>query len=262
MNRHQINGLAYYTFPSLDPFPELVHAVTTRHGGVSTGPYATLNLAKGLGDDPAAVEENVHRVCAAIGASREQLIRPRQRHTANVRRVGLAERGQILDGYDVLITDRPGALLLLLYADCAPVLIYDPRHRALALAHSGWRGTVLGAARAAVDALGREFGSRPGELVAAIGPSIGPCCYEVGAEVVDAVRATFTRPDSLLPVHPGGRSHFDLWAANYCWLAAAGVRQVEVAGLCTACHTDEFYSHRAEGGRTGHFGALMGLRDW
>jgi YfiH family protein len=260
MNRHQLNGLAYYTFPSLDPFRELVHAVTTRHGGVSTGQYATLNLSKTLGDDPEAVEENMSRVCAAVSVRREQLVSPRQRHTARVRRVGPDDRDQTLDGYDVLITDQPGVPLLLVYADCVPVLIYDPRHRALALAHSGWRGTVLGAVRAAVDALGREFGSRPARLIAAIGPSIGPCCYEVGDEVADVVRATFPRPAGLLPVRSPGRLHFDLWAANYRWLTAAGVRQIEVARLCTACHTDEFYSHRAEGGQTGHFGTVMGLR--
>ena len=261
MNRHQPNGLAYYTFNALDAFPELVHGVTARHGGVSAGQYASLNLSNGLGDDPAAVAENLSRTCAAFGVRREHLVSPNQRHTANVRRVGAADRGHIWPGYDTLITDEPGVPLLLRYADCTPVLIYDPAHHALALIHSGWRGTVHGAARVAVDALASEFGSRPAEMVAAIGPSIGPCCYEVGEDVIAAVHATFDQPAELLPIRNGSRPHFDLWAANLRWLAEAGIRRIEVAEICTACRTDEFYSHRAERGKTGHFGALMMLRD-
>jgi copper oxidase (laccase) domain-containing protein len=120
---------------------------------------------------------------------------------------------------------------------------------------------VLGAARAAVAALSQAYGSRPADLIAGIGPSIGPCCYEVGDDVAAAVRAVFDRPEELLPA-PAGQAHrrFDLWAANRRWLTDAGVRQVEVAGLCTACRVDEFYSYRAEQGKTGHFGAIMALR--
>ena len=110
-----------------------------------------------------------------------------------------------------------------------------------------------------MEALASEYGSRPAELVAAIGPSIGPCCYEVGEDVIDAVHATFDRPADLLPSRNGSRPHFDLWAANRRWLAEAGVRQIEVAEICTACRMDEFYSHRAERGKTGHFGAVMML---
>ena len=260
MQRHQTNGLAYYTFSSLDAYPELIHGITTRHGGVSRGRYATLNLGRTLGDAPEAVEENVRRVSATLGVRREHLVSPRQRHTANVCRVSKDDWGHVLDGYDVMITDRPGVPILMVYADCTPVLIYDPAHHALALVHSGWRGTVQGAPRAAVEALRRAYGSRPADLVAAIGPSIGPCCYEVGGEVVDAVRATFSRPEELLPVGLSGRHHLDLWAANRRWLTDAGVQHIETSEICTACHTDEFYSHRAEAGRTGHFAAVMALR--
>lgn len=260
MNRHQTNDVAYYTFDALDAFGELIHAVTTRHGGVSTGQWSSLNLTKSTGDDPEAVEENLRRVSGAFALRREDLISPNQRHTANAARVGQADRGRILAGYDILVTDEPGTPLLLRYADCTPVLIYDPTHRALALIHSGWRGTVQAAGRVAVETLSREFGSRPGDMVAAIGPSIGPCCYEVGDEVTDAVRAAFTRADGLLPSLNGGRRHFDLWAANRRWLQEAGVGRIELAEVCTSCHTDDFYSHRREQGRTGHFGAVMALR--
>jgi polyphenol oxidase len=265
MIRHESAGLNYYTFTSLDAYGELRHAVTGRHGGVSTGPYASLNITKGSGDDPALAEENLQRVCHTLNVRRDHVVSPNQRHTANVCRVDQGHRGQVVPGYDILITDQPGVPLLLRYADCVPVLIYDPAHHALALVHSGWRGTVQGATRAAVEALSANYGSRPGEMVAAIGPSIGPCCYEVGEDVVSAVHDTFSQPDELLHANgqrPSfGRLHFDLWAANARWLAEAGVCRVEIAEICTACHTDEFFSYRGSGGKTGHFGALMELVD-
>jgi polyphenol oxidase len=259
MQAHISDGVRYYTFSSLEPFGELRHAITARHGGVSRGPYATLNLTKN-GDDPEAVEQNLQRACAALEVRREDLVSPNQRHTANVRRVDQSHRGTVLPGFDVVITDRPRVPVLLRYADCVPVMIYDPPHHALAVVHSGWRGTIQGAARAAVEALHSEYGSRPGDMVAAIGPSIGPCCYEIGQEVASAVRGAFESPETLLLQRRTGRPHFDLWAANVRWLAGAGVRQIEVAEVCSACHVAEFFSYRAGGGQTGHFGALMELR--
>jgi YfiH family protein len=227
---------------------------------VSEGPYTSLNLTKGTGDDPAAVDTNLENLCRALGLRREYLVSPNQRHTANVRRVGIDDRGSVCPGYDVLVTDRPDVPVLLRFADCTPVLIYDPIHRALAVAHSGWRGTVQGSTRAAVEALRREYGSHPSAMVAAIGPSIGPCCYEVGEDVVDAVHTAFTAADGLLPRRASGRHHFDLWAANRRLLAEAGIHQIATSEVCTACRADEFFSYRASGGRTGHFGALMALR--
>jgi hypothetical protein len=259
LNRHERDSLVYYTFPALERYGELVHAVTTRHGGVSSGPYSSLNLTRAVGDAPEAVEENLRRVAGALGLRREDLVSPTQRHTANVQRVGHGDRGSICESCDTLLTDTPGVPVLLRFADCTPILIYDPAHRAFALVHSGWRGTVQAAARAAVEALEQSFGSRPADLVAAVGPSIGPCCYEVGDEVTGAVRAAFDDADGLLPVVTNGRHHFDLWAANRRWLEQAGVGTVEVAGLCTACRVDDFYSHRRERGKTGHFGAVMCL---
>jgi YfiH family protein len=260
MHRLEPDGLAFYAFESLEGFPELVQAITTRQGGVSVGPFASLNLSTGRGDDPLAVEENLRRVAGALGLRRQDLVSPTQRHTANVRRVDAADRGRIQCGCDALVTDRADVPLLLRYADCVPVLIYDPVHRAIALVHSGWRGTVLGAPTEAVASMVREFGSRPAEMVAAIGPSIGPCCYEVGDEVVDAVRQAFSRSESLIPARPAGRRCLDLWAANHRLLSESGVQRIEVSELCTACHTEDFYSHRAENGKTGHFGAVMSLR--
>ena len=197
MNRHDHNGLVYYTCASMDSFPELGHGITTRLGGASSGAYATLNLTKN-GDDVAAVEENLARVCAALAVRRDGLVCPSQCHSANVRRVDRSDCGQVLPGYDALITDQTEVPILLRFADCVPVLIYDPCRHAMALVHSGWRGTVLGTTRAAVAALVSSYGCRPEDMVAAIGPSIGPCCYEVGQDVVDAVLGAFGLPPHSL----------------------------------------------------------------
>ena len=193
--------------------------------------------------------------------SRADLVSPNQRHTARAQQVGRAERGRIISETDTLFTDEAGVPILLRFADCAPILLYDPARHACAVVHSGWRGTVAGAVPAAIHALGQAFGSRPQDLVAGIGPCIGPCCYEVGHDVVDAVRSVFHRAEELLPRNGGDRRHFDLWTANLRWLAESGVQRVEVAEVCTACHMDEFFSYRGGRGHTGHFGALMMLRD-
>ncbi len=260
MNRHESAGIVYYTFESFDGYGDIIHGITTRHGGVSTGHWSSLNLTKGNGDDPLAVEENLRRAAGALGVSREDLVSPNQRHTARAQQVGRAERGRIISETDTLFTNEAGVPILLRYADCAPVLLYDPARHAYAVIHSGWRGTVAGAIPAAIHALQQAFGSRPQDLVAGIGPCIGPCCYEVGNDVVDAVRSVFDRAEALLPRNSGDRRHFDLWTANLRWLVESGVQRVEVAEVCTACHKDEFFSYRGGAGLTGHFGALMMLR--
>jgi hypothetical protein len=138
--------------------------------------------------------------------------------------------------------------------------MFDPVHRAVGLVHAGWRGTVLKITSAAVRAMMRAFDTRPGDLIAGIGPSVGPCCYTVGEDVAVQVRASFQGNESLLSLRQG-KIHFDLWDANAIQLRSLGVKRIEVAGLCTAHRTDEFYSWRAEGARTGRLAALIALTD-
>ncbi|MCD6289512.1 MAG: peptidoglycan editing factor PgeF [Anaerolineae bacterium] len=259
MIRRNVNGVVLYQFESLVGYPRLRHAVSTRLGGVSTPPFASLNLTMVGGDDPGRVDENHRRLCTAVGISPSDLVSPQQVHRDQVVRVGREDRGRVVPGCDGLITDEPGVALLLRFADCVPLIVYDPVHHAVGVAHAGWRGTVRGIATALVSAMQREFHSRPEELIAGIGPSIGPCCYEVGLDVVQLVRATLDTSNGVVSRWPNGAYHLDLWAANDKLLTQAGVRHIEVAGLCTACHTDEFYSHRAERGRTGRHGALAYL---
>jgi YfiH family protein len=154
-----------------------------------------------------------------------------------------------------LLTDKAGIPLMQRFADCVPLVLYDPSRRALALAHAGWRGTVQGVALEAVRAMVQAFGSQPSDIIAGVGPSIGPCCYEIGPKVATQVCSNLQQGELLLP-QADSAIHLDLWAANRRQLEAAGVGQVEVAGLCTACHTKEFFSHRAERGLTGRFSVM------
>lgn len=264
MHRIADNGLIYYQFESLAPFAgadTLRHAVFTRRGGVSLPPYATLNTGHSVGDDPAAVSENHRRLCRALGTEPEVIASASQVHGVGVAVLDVDDRGRARPRTDALLTARRGVPLMQRYADCVPLLLYDPVRRVLGLAHAGWRGTVGGMAIEAVRAMTEAFGTRPADLIAGVGPSIGPCCYEVGPEVAQQVRRQFEMGGSWLLPQNGGSVHLDLWAANRWQLESAGVGQVEVGGLCTACHTDEFFSHRAEKGRTGRFGVLAILPD-
>lgn len=258
MLRIERDGIAGYVFETLAAVG-LPHIITGRQGGVSTGPYASLNVSRGVGDDDGAVRENVRRLFVAAGIEPGSVVTANQKHTANVARVGAEDGGQSLPNTDVLITGAPGVTLMMRYADCTPLVLFDPVRKALAVVHSGWRGTVQGAAAAAVAALAREYGSEPEEIVAAIGPSVGPCCYEVGPEVEEAAANAFGDTADILRRNASVRPHFDLWSANRRWLVNAGVRRIETAEICTVCHHEEFFSYRSGRGKTGHFAAIAGL---
>lgn len=252
-------------FPSLAAYPGLVHAVSTRQGGVSSGPYASLNLSTSTGDSRENVDANHRRLAAALGVPRERFTTTWQVHSTRVVRASADNVGSMLDKADGIISDTPNLPLTQRYADCTPLLLYDPRRHAVGLAHAGWRGTVSSMATALVQAMSAAFGSDPADLAAVVGPAIGPCCYEVGPEVVAAVRMAFPVADVLLssPANGGSaaaRPHFDLWAANRWQLEQAGVGQVEIAGICTCCQRETFFSHRGDGPVTGRFGAVVMLK--
>lgn len=239
---------------------EVVHAFTTRIGGVSEPPFDTLNLGRAAGDAAEAVRENRRRALAALSRGLEDHVEASQVHGARAAVVGARDRGRKIPNVDILLTRDPAVVLAMHYADCVPVLLTDPGRRAVAVVHTGWRGTAAGAAAEAVRALASAFGSRPGDLVGAIGPAIGPCCYEVDAPVAAAL-APWPWRDAVLEPAGEGRWRLNLWEANRRQLADAGVPAgaVGVAGLCTACHPGLFFSHRRDR-RTGRMGALVALR--
>jgi YfiH family protein len=216
------------------------HGFTTRDGGVSAGPFASLNLGGAVGDDPGAVAENWRRLAAETGLG---FARVRQVHGDRV--VPLDAGGPPCEEADAVTTAAPGVAACVSVADCVPVLLADPRSGAVAAVHAGWRGSLARIAARAVEALVRAHGARPEELLAAVGPSIGPCCYEVSEDLARQFREAFG--DAALPAP----RRLDLWHANAAALAEAGVRRADVLRRCTSCERERFFSHRRDRGRTG-----------
>jgi purine-nucleoside/S-methyl-5'-thioadenosine phosphorylase / adenosine deaminase len=242
-------SLDLFTFDNLSRVPGIAHAITTRQGGVSEGRCESLNVSYSVGDATEKVDENLRRAAEGIGSRREDLFAAYQVHG---RAVTVVESdSEPRPRCDVLITASPSKTLMLRYADCTPVLLADPRRKVIAAVHAGWRGSAVRAASAAVEALADAFGSNPKELLAGIGPAIGPCCYTVGADVVDAFA---DRP------HLFSQGRLDLWEANQEALVEAGVPtdQIEVARICTQCNAERFFSHRANGGQpAGRFAGMI-----
>lgn len=263
MERLKHDNIVFYRFNSLRHLAGLDHAVFTRRGGISPSPFDSLNVGATVGDAFSNVQANRERMAGVIGVQEADNRTVWQVHGTNV---FVARQDEPATSpppqADGIITGDPGVPLVMRFADCVPILFYDPVRRVIGMAHAGWRGTVQGIGPATLAAMERTFGSCPEDIICGIGPAIGPCCYEVGPEVVAEVRSAFPHPNGLLvkPVN-GGRSRFDLWAANERALREAGARHVEVAGLCTACQNYEFFSHRADAGRTGRFGAIIVMRD-
>jgi hypothetical protein len=220
-----------------------------------------LNLGGNVGDRAEAVRHNHDRVYSALSVDGSRACTVWQVHGVDTVIANGPVRGRRwLSHADAMITDRGDTPLVMRYADCVPLLLYDPVRRVIGLAHAGWRGTVQGMATHVVRAMTQAYGSQPADIQAGIGPSIGPERYQIGEEVVTAVQGYFGTLDGLIRRDPqGDTAYLDLWAANTCDLRRAGVEQIEVAGLCTAERIDEFFSHRAEHGRTGRFGVVLSL---
>jgi len=248
----------------------LVHGFSTRLGGASRIEGAAradgdLNLGYTALDRPETVSVNRESFRDALlpsDAKRPEwgMVTLKQMHSALARRVGRAEIGERASLWgDGLMTDEPGVLLGIQTADCLPVLVADRRRRAVAAFHAGWRGTLKGIVERGVSAMGREFGSDPGDLVAAIGPGIGRCCFAVGAEVRELFTAKYAYAGELWA--EGAPRRLDLVEANRRQLLAAGVAAEAIFALneCTSCRTDRFFSYRAERGKTGRMMAVIGI---
>lgn len=254
----QQNGIRYHTF-DLFP-PHIVQGVFTRRGGVSPAPWESLNVGGTVGDERERVQQNRVRSFGALGRRLETMFDVWQVHSADA---VFAETPRPPEApyhkADIIFTDRPDVTLYMRFADCVPILLHDPRRKVVGIAHAGWLGTVRRTAAAAVQAMTEHYGSRAEDIQAAIGPSIGPDHYEVGPDVITRVEESFGAQAAQLIVPRGEKQHLDLWQANRLQLEAAGVKQIEVAGICTACHLEDWFSHRAEKGKTGRFGVLIAL---
>lgn len=229
---------------------------SSRMGGRSPAPWEGLNVGLAVGDAPDRVQENRRRLAVAAGVAPESVAQVHQVHgTAVAQAVAPGDVGTA----DALCTDRVGVTLSVGVADCAAIYFLDPVHGAIALCHAGWRGTVGDAVGATVRTMAGLYGTRAGELHAAIGPAIGPCCYEVDAPVLDALRGAAAWADSVLVPTDAGYARLDLWESNRRRLLDQGVaaERITVAGLCTACHPDLLFSHRRDRGSTGRMRALL-----
>jgi len=250
-------SLRYYRGPL-----EVQHGVFTRHGGVSGVPFASLNLGSTVGDDPLAVRENHRLMYEALGVDGQRACTTWLVHSADViaAQAPHPERAWLAQA-DGLMTNVVGLPLVMRYADCTPILYHDPIQGVVALAHAGWRGTVQGIARRTVEAMCATYGTQPADVQVVIGPSISQANFQVGEEVVAALRAYFgPNADEMVWRDPqDGSAYVDLWEANRRDLQAAGVRDISLMGLCTVDQVADFYSHRAEKGRTGRFGVVICL---
>lgn len=229
------------------------HGFTTRDGGVSDPPYDRLNLGGAVGDDPARVAENWRRLEAETGL---RFARVRQIHGARVVRAETACAA--VEEADAVVSTVEGVAACVSIADCVPVLLADPGTGAVAAVHAGWRGTLARAAAEGVRALAREAGAPASRLLAAVGPSIGPCCYEVSDDLAGQFRGALG--DGV--VRPGARPRLDLWRANAVVLSQAGLRsdRIELLARCTSCERERFFSHRRDAGRTGRQMAFIAPR--
>ncbi|HIV24724.1 MAG TPA: peptidoglycan editing factor PgeF [Candidatus Scatomonas pullistercoris] len=264
------NGVVWLSFPLLEQTGMVVQGFTTRLGGVSRGIFSSMNLSFTRGDEEEAVRENFRRAGAAMGFSVESIVTSDQTHTNHVRRVSGKDCGSGIlrprnySQIDGLLTDEPGVTLATFYADCVPLFFVDPVHHAIALSHSGWRGTVQRIGRVTVEKMKQEFGSRPEDLVTAIGPSICQDCYEVGEDVAEAFYEEFGRDAdrTLLYEKGGGKYLLNLWEANRRVLTEAGVpgEKIQMPCICTCCNPEFLFSHRASHGKRGNLGAFLMLK--
>ena len=268
MALHNADTVPYLTYNSLSELKFINHAFSTRLGGVSEGEFTSMNLAFNRGDDPDAVTENYRRLCQSAGFDFDTLTASAQDHNTFVRAVTKNDCGvgiykpRDLQSVDALITNEQGVTLVTYYADCTPLFFADAKNKAIGLAHAGWRGTVERIGEKVVEKMTALYGTDPSDIVAAVGPAISVCCYEVDLPVaerflaledLDASRFVFPKP--------GGKYMLDLLECNRQILVKAGVRaeNITLSDLCTNCNSDLLWSHRATNGHRGTMCAFMCL---
>ncbi len=270
-NIHENNGVSYITFPKLDQYEaNLIHGFSTRLGGVSKEHLSTMNLSFHREDDPDAVMENHRRFAKALGYDEKNLVFSDQVHLTNFYKVtksdcgkGIIRESDIKD-IDGLVTDEPNVPLITFYADCVPLFFYDPEKKVIAMAHSGWRGTVERIGAKMVRFMETEYGCKRENIVCAIAPSICQKCYEVSEDVAACFLEVFgdSYGDSLLYVKENGKYQLNLHTACKVTLLEAGITEthLDVTDLCTCCNPEFFFSHRASHGKRGNLAGVMMMK--
>lgn len=258
------DAIRYYRFSSLIE-ANVTHAFFTRHGGVSPKPWDSLNVGGTVGDNPSRVKENYKRALRVIGRTPESIFDVWQVHGVKaVCAGGPRQRFTPHQEADIILTNKNDITLFMRFADCVPILLYDPKHLVIGIVHAGWKGTVKQAVSVAINVMKKQYSSNPVDILAGIGPSICKRHYEVGSDVIQYVKYVFGNDASKILSQVNGKSNdqkatFDLSTANRLVLERNGVKKIEISNICTACHMEDWYSHRGEQGITGRFGVLISL---
>jgi YfiH family protein len=264
--KYASNGIWFGVFGHLN-HPIITHGISTRLGGKSQNPYSSLNLGLHTGDELAAVRENRGLFCQAVGINHERIVTAEQTHGERVVAVidqaagkGAMDFSTSVKATDALITNSPNLPLMLFFADCVPILLFDPKMKVIGVVHAGWKGTVAKIAQKAVLAMQSEYGTDPKDCIVGIAPSIGPCCYEVNEPVAQRFKEQFSNHSGIVIPH-AEKWRLDLWLANQVQLEEIGVRceNIQISHVCTSCNQALFFSYRAEAGTTGRIGAVMQL---
>lgn len=264
------NHISYLTFDLFQKYP-LIAAVSTRKGGVSEAPFDSLNMGLHVGDLPAAVEENRNRFFHALGSDASRLICANQVHGTHIEVVGKNDCGRGATSMDTAISETDGLItaekqvpIIMNFADCTPLLFYDPVKEVIGLSHGGWRGTAGNIAGKTIDKMVNTFGSQRKDILCAIGPAIGKECFEVGGEVIEEFSKLFSEKEmqDLSSAKDNGKYLFDLHGANRLLMERAEIPKdhIEDCGICTYCRDDLFYSYRKSGGKTGRHMAVLEMQ--
>jgi len=261
MTMVETDSIRFFSFDSF-PTGQVIQGIYSRNGGVSPSPWASLNLGGLNGDTRNNVIENRHRIFQNVGRPVESIYDVWQVHSADVI---CTNQPRPLDAphqkADGIVTNHSEITLFMRFADCVPILFYEPEKRVVAIAHAGWQGTVKNVGAKTVKKMCDVYGCNVEKIFAGIGPSIGQDHYEIGLDVAERIQAVLAERsrEVLRPHH--NKFLLDLWKSNEILLQQAGVKHIEIAGICTACHLEDWYSRRGEHGNTGRFGALIALRE-
>ncbi len=256
------NTVPLWSFQNLLPFKEISHFISTRNGGFSKPPYDSLNLGFHVGDNPETVLKNRQHLASALGIPLDNFTTARQVHGGNVVTVtkpgGSFHNGTAIAETDAMVTNVPNICLMVLQADCVPMLFFDAEKKVIGATHAGWKGTLSKIAQNTVLTLQERFNCLPKDIYVGIGPSIGPCCYEVGSEIISKVKkSSDVYKGYISAMISENKGYFNLWEANKRQLIQMGIpeKNVEVAQICTRCNHDQFFSYRYQQKETGRFGA-------
>ncbi len=256
----QENSIKYLQFENLSNHQNIIHFSTTRIGGQSVGKLESLNLGYTVNDNPIIVSSHLEKLANTFGFEQTQMVSPKQTHSRNI---GIVKStNDIFNNTDALITNIPNICIFIRTADCVPILLFDPIQKAAAAIHSGWKSTIQEISKYTIDLMNKEYDTNPADIIAGIGPSIGPAVYEVGHEVIEKFETKFGKDHILTPIKNSDKGLLNLWEVNKQILLDSGIpkKNIEVAEICTYSNPKLFYSARRDGVKTGRLASGIMLK--